>query len=191
MYFMPMICVLCLLLPPVCKKLIDICFEYSLHNSLTFNSTKSVCIVFKPKRFKLHCPTMTLNSVPMEYITDVKYLGFMFTSDSKDDVDMQKQLRTFYARSNTILRQFAKCDESVKLELFRSFCTCYYCPYLWLDMTKHSTMKLRVAYNNAHRKILKLHMRCNASQMYVDNNLLNFEALIRIRTNTFISRLTV
>ena len=89
-------------------------------------------------------------------------------------------LRTFYARSNTILRQFAKCDESVKLELFRNFCTCYYCPYLWLDMTKHFTMKLRVAYNNAHRKILKLHMRCSASQMYVDNKLLNFEALIRI-----------
>ena len=103
----------------------------------------------------------------------------MFTSDSKDDVDMQKQLRTFHARSNTILRQFAKCDESVKLELFRSFCTCYYCQYLWLDMTKYSTMKLRVAYNNAHRK------------MYVDNNLLNFEALIRIKTNTFTSRLTV
>ena len=27
--------------------------------------------------------------------------------------------------------------------------------------------------------------------MYVDNNLFNFEALIRIKTNTFISRLTV
>ena len=52
-------------------------------------------------------------------------------------------------------------------------------------------MKLRVAYNNAHKNILKLYMRCSASQMYVDNILLNFEALIRIKTNTFISRLTV
>ena len=34
-------------------------------------------------------------------------------------------------------------------------------------------------------------MRCGASQMYVDNNLLNFEALIRIKTDTFISPLTV
>ena len=58
-------------------------------------------------------------------------------------------------------------------------------------MTKHSTMKLRVAYNNAHEKILNLHRRCSASQMYVDNNYLNFEALMRIRTKTFISRLTV
>ena len=86
------------------------------------------CIVFKPKTFKLHCLTMTLNGVLMEYVTNVKYLGLMFTSESKDDVDTQKQLRTFYARSNTILRQFAKRDESVKLEPFKSFCTCYYCP---------------------------------------------------------------
>ena len=56
-------------------------------------------------------------------------------------------------------------------------------------MTKHSARILRVAYNNAHRKILKLHMKCNASQMFVDNNLLNFEALMRKMSNTFISRL--
>ena len=113
---------------------------------------------------------MVLNAAPLPYVDSVKYLGFMFTPDSKDDADMQRQLRTFYARSNTILR-----DESVKLVLFSSFCSCYYCPYLWLDMTKHSARKLRVAYNNAHRKILKLHMRCRASQMFADNNLLNFE----------------
>ena len=45
-------------------------------------------------------------------------------------------------------------------------------------MTKHSARILRVAYNNVHSKILKLHMRCSASQMFADNNLLNFEALM-------------
>ena len=94
----------------------------------------------------------------------------MFTPNSKDDVDMQRQLRTFYDGSYTILRQFAKCDESVKLVLFSSFCSCYYCPYLWLDMTKYSARILRVAYNYAHRKILKLHMRCTASQKKVHHS---------------------
>ena len=60
------------------------------------------------------------------YVTNVKYLGFMFISDLKNDVDMQRQLRTFYSRSNTILFQFAKCDESVELKPFRS------CLYLLL-----------------------------------------------------------
>ena len=57
-------------------------------------------------------------------------------------------------------------------------------------MTKHSTRILRVAYNNAHRNILKLHVRCSASQMFADNNLLNFEALMLKMSNTFINRLT-
>ena len=57
-------------------------------------------------------------------------------------------------------------------------------------MTKHSAMiLLRVAYNNAHRKILKLHIRCSASQIFAINNLLNFEALMRKMTNIFINRL--
>ena len=56
-------------------------------------------------------------------------------------------------------------------------------------MTKHSARILRVAYNNAHRKILKLYMRCSASQMFANNNLLNFEALMRKMSNTFINRL--
>ena len=38
---------------------------------------------------------MTLNGVPMEHVTNVKYLGFMFASDSNDEVDMQKQLTSF------------------------------------------------------------------------------------------------
>ena len=56
-------------------------------------------------------------------------------------------------------------------------------------MTKHSARILRVSYNNAHRKNLKLHMRCSASQMFADNNLLNFEALMREMSSTFINRL--
>ena len=43
-------------------------------------------------------------------------------------------------------------------------------------MTKQSSRKLRISYNNAHRKILNLHMRSSACQMFVDNGLMNFEA---------------
>ena len=56
-------------------------------------------------------------------------------------------------------------------------------------MTKLSNRILRVAYNDAHRKILKLHMRCSASQMFADNNLLNFKALMHKMSITFINRL--
>ena len=44
--------------PAGLQKLIDICYNYSVQNSLTFNPTKSVCVVFKSKKFKLYCPPM-------------------------------------------------------------------------------------------------------------------------------------
>ena len=75
---------------------------YSVHNSLTFNPTKSICIVFKHRKFKLYCPSMGQNVVSIFYPDSVKYLGFMFTLELKDHIDMLKQLRTFYTRSNTI-----------------------------------------------------------------------------------------
>ena len=56
-------------------------------------------------------------------------------------------------------------------------------------MTKHSARILRVAYNNSHRKILKHHMRCSASQVFADNNLLNFEALMLKMSNNLINHL--
>ena len=58
---------------------------------------------------------MALNSVPIPYAYSVGYLGFIFTPDLKDDNDILRQLRTFYARSHTILRQFAKSNASFKL----------------------------------------------------------------------------
>ena len=56
-------------------------------------------------------------------------------------------------------------------------------------MTKHSARILRVAYNNAHRNILKFHMRCSASRMFADKNLLNFKILMHKMSNTFINRI--
>ena len=86
------------------------------------------------------------NSSNFNYHFSADKAHVLFTPDSKDDVGMQRPLRTFYSCSSTILHQFAKYDESVKLVLFSSFCSCYYCPYLWLHMTKHSARILRVAY---------------------------------------------
>ena len=46
----------------VLQKLVDICYNYGVQNSLIFNPAKSVCVVFKPKKFKLYCRPMVLNA---------------------------------------------------------------------------------------------------------------------------------
>ena len=62
--------------PAGLQKLIDTCYNYSVQNSLTFNITKSVCVVFKPKKFKLYFPSVVVNAAPLPYVDSVKYSGF-------------------------------------------------------------------------------------------------------------------
>ena len=42
--------------PAALQELINICYDFSVRNDLSFNSSKSYCMVFKPKSYKLSCP---------------------------------------------------------------------------------------------------------------------------------------
>ena len=45
----------------------------------------------------------------------------MFTNDKQDDVEMLRQLRLLYMRSNKIIRMLYFCTIDVKLELLGAF----------------------------------------------------------------------
>ena len=82
------------------------------------------------KNSKLSCPSVRLDSNILGYISQTKYLGFMFNTNAQDDENMLRQMRTLYIRSNKLLRSFHYCSTDVKLELFKSYCTSFYCCYL-------------------------------------------------------------
>ena len=42
-------------------------------------------------------------------------------------LEISKQIRTLYIRSNKLLRMFSYCTIDVKNELFRSYCSSLYC----------------------------------------------------------------
>ena len=98
----------------------------------SLNSTKSFCIVFKPRLYNLLCPTLYMNTKMLDYTDNIKYLGFTFSSDKKDDNDMLRQMKVFYTKANRLLRLFHCCSTDVKLALFRSYCGCFYCPFYGL-----------------------------------------------------------
>ena len=45
-------------------------------------------MVVKPNRFKLYCPVVYLNGNIIDYVEKTKYLGYMFTNDKQDDVEI-------------------------------------------------------------------------------------------------------
>ena len=99
---------------------------------------------------------------------------------------MLRQLRILYKKFDRILRLFNCCSIDVKLALFRSYCACFYCPYLWTYYKKSTHSKLKVAFNNVYRRTLKLPQRSSASTMYTVNLIDSFEVLVRKRVAGFI-----
>ena len=104
-------------------------------------------MVFKSKSYKVSCPRLYMDHQLLKY-TDIKYLGFMFSSDQKDEKDLLRQLRMLYTKSNRLLRLFYHCSTDVKIALFCSHCTCFYYPFLRTHYKKSTHSKLRVAFNN-------------------------------------------
>ena len=117
------------------QKLFDVCYEYGITNDLIYNPLKSVCMVFKSRRFNLlvHCTTVAIGNEYLKYVDTFKYLGFVFRENKKVDADMLKQLRSLYAEVNRITRMFHYCTVDVKLLLIKSYCTSFYCGYLGSD----------------------------------------------------------
>ena len=104
----------------------------------------------------------------------------LLNDNMNDNDDIIKKMRGLYARANSVLRKFAACSFEVKLRLLQAFCTSFYCAHLWNTFTKHVISKVRVAYNDDVFRLLFGYRRsCCASEMFVNNNIYNFEGRLR------------
>ena len=92
--------------PAALQELIDICYDCSVQNYLCFNSSKSYYMVFKPKSYTLSCHKLYMDNQLLKNTDGIKYLGFTFSPDQKDDKDLLRQLRLLYTKSNRLLRFF-------------------------------------------------------------------------------------
>ena len=93
-------------------------------------------------------------------------------------------LRTLFISSNMLIRTFSKCNEKVKIELFKSH---IFKLFLRIVNLQSIYSKISVAYNDVFRKTSKTTTTVEC-HMFTTNNVLNFEALIRSKVISFIER---
>ena len=165
--------------PSGLQGLLNICAKFGLVNDVEYNPIKSLCMVFKPRGFNQKCPDIYMNVNKLAYVKEAKYLGVIICNDLKDDGDILRHLRNMYARSNSIIRKCHHCSVGVKLSLFHAYSCTTYCCQLWVNFNKGSYLKVKVAYNNMHRRILGYNRRDSASSMFANNAIDTFDALLR------------
>ena len=127
----------------------------------------------------------------------MKYLGHYITSDGSDVKDMSRACRQLYAQGNSLIRKFHMCTERVKIKLFITYCTQFYCAQVWqFNHSDKAYKKLNVAYNNVFRYFLRLPQDaqgrpCSASGMFVRRNIRSFQEIVRNVVYKFQCRLNI
>ncbi|XP_041989040.1 uncharacterized protein LOC121740419 [Aricia agestis] len=161
------------------RRLVAVC---AASHGLVYNVKKSVVMVFEDgSRRWSNVPSVSINNCVLQRVHKFKYLGHMLTSDLKDDDDIERERRALSVRANMLVHRFARCTRSVKITLFRAFCTTFYTCSLWNTYTLRAYNALRVQFNNAFRMLLGLPRYCSASRMFAEARVDCFYATMRKR----------
>ena len=80
------------------------------------------------------------------------------------------------------------CSVTVKVSLFKAYCTPLYTAHLWCRYRQNSMRKLTVAYNDCMRLLLKAPRSSSASHMFVNVGVPTCPAVLRNLMYTFLCR---
>jgi hypothetical protein len=173
--------VICAPSPIALQKLLHICEMFAENFNIIYNVKKTVCMSFKPKCYRnnLYVPNFTLSGKVLKFVNNYKYLGVFISSDCSDDNDLMRQLRAIYTRGNMLVKRFKNCNDDVKIQLFKSYCSNFYAAHLWCHYKKKSMEKVRVAFNNIFRSLMSIKLGESISLFYMNNDIANFNILLR------------
>ncbi|XP_016534059.1 RNA-directed DNA polymerase from mobile element jockey-like [Poecilia formosa] len=174
------------------QQLLRTCSNYGQEYDIQYNALKSNIMIVRTKEDqKLVLPDFFLSGVVLRICTAVKYLGHYITDDLTDDMDINRQRRLVYAQANMLLRKFRMCSVPVKVALFKAFCTPLYTAHLWRQYRQSTLQKLKVAYNDGMRLLLRMPRWTSASQLFIGVGVSTFHAVLRSLMYRFMGRLCV
>ena len=117
----------------------------------------------------------------LEFVSYIKYLGFIIQDDLRNNRDIDEARNKFYREFNIILRRMSFADIRIKLYLFKQCCLQFYGAELWFSSygSLSNLRQLGIAYHQALKKLLGLsthesnHYACQEAQLFTFENLLN------------------
>ena len=127
----------------------------------------------------VHVPSMFINNKMLDMVDEHKYLGVFIKSTYSDVRDIKRQIRSTYARGNMLINKFRKCNDEVKIQLFKSYCTSLYCCTLWSNFSLQEYSRLRTAYNNIFRSLMHVDRRSSVSKAFIDTGIDCFNVIVR------------
>ena len=170
------------------QRMLDLCGAVGSDLGLTFNCTKSKCLVIGPAKIKTPSP-MTINNVHINWVDKVQYLGLTVSAGRKFDIDFTNTRHKFFMSINSILSKCKYTADTVKLKLLESHCLpilLYAIESLDVDGTKLKS--LNSWWNAAYRKLFGYHKWESVKVLICMLGRLDLLHLVNLRRLTFIKQ---
>ena len=149
---------LCLIAPTrgAMQEMLCICEDFCAEFCLSFNVKKSKALLFGKWTDTVH--PLFLNSEPIEYTDEWKYLGCTVVSGKKFSFSAGPNLRSYYCAVNSLLSAVQRPNDLVLMKLLYSNCV----PVLTYaaevrDMSSSDMHCYNVALNDSIRRIFSYH----------------------------------
>ena len=167
------------------QRLLNICNDFVSNLKLKFNPSKSVCMKFQKTIQNCFDYTVKIGGENIEFVKEVKYLGFLMNSQLNNKFDILRERNRFYNTFNTILRKFYFVNTNIFLFLFKTYCLQFYGASLWCGVSGSKTVlkQFSVGFHKAIKKILKVpwrasnHVVCQMVDLVTLPHIINMQKL--------------
>ena len=124
-------------------------------------------------------PNFMLNGVAIDKVSNCKYLGHCINDKLIDDDDVARQRKQICMLRAMHWYESFMCTETVRISLFKSYCSSLYTSSLWCNYRSESLRNYVLPTTMFLEQITFLPRDCNASLMFAKRDLPTCKILIR------------
>jgi exonuclease III len=158
---------------------------------MSVNVNKTVCMIFKPRNPKFclssQFPSFTICGIALKFVNEFKYLGHIVSNDQSDNLDIRREIRLLFARTNILKSRFKACSALVKKQLFQAYCLCFYDIALWDNYSRTSLLSFKSAYNKCIKCFFGFDRYFSVTCMLFELSLPSFDTLL-LNSKTLLTR---
>ena len=166
--------------------MINICELFGVEFMVTFNSTKTQCMLFTLYEVT-ECGPIFLQKNELKWSTQLDHLGNILTKRLDDVKDMVKKKGSFVGSFNKFMSNFSHVQSTILKRLFQSYCSSFYGCTLWKLSVLYDD-KICTEWNKAVRRVWRLPPTAHTRLLGPINGQLHISAQIAIRFVRFYHR---
>ena len=130
------------------------------------------------KALKCDFPKFRLIHGEISFVQTFRYLGHLISDDATDNLDIEREIRNIFIRTNSLIRKFHMCSKRVKTSLFKSFCLCFYGIALWKSFNVTCLDRFKAAYHKCIKIFFGRRRRDSMSAILIELRLPSFDTVL-------------